>query len=178
MSRAEITSEINDLVKEGNVRDAYAKFEELPVIDQIGISLSPGVGDALAVYEVGEFGQRAKESFKEGRTLGGLGYSALSGLSGASLFPLFRILRGGRGAAKALTKTAEDTLDVTPVKEVAPAVTSPVQQLPPDVRSARRVGPKRPKPPKPIPYDKFEPAEMIEDLDYPCLLYTSPSPRD
>ena len=171
MSRAEITSEINDLVKQGNVRDAYAKFEELPVIDQIGISLSPGVGDALAVYEVGEFGQRAKESFKEGRTLGGLGYSALSGLSGASLFPLFRILRGGRGAAKALTKTAEDTLDVTPVKEVAPAVTSPVQQLPPDVRSARRVGPKKPKPPKPIPYDKFEPVEMISELDYPGTRY-------
>ena len=171
MSRAEITSEINDLVKQGNVRDAYAKFEELPVIDQIGISLSPGVGDALAVYEVGEFGQRAKESFKEGRTLGGLGYSALSGLSGASLFPLFRILRGGRGAAKALTKTAEDTLDVTPVKEVAPAVTSPVQQLPPDVRSARRVGPKKPKPPKPIPYDKFEPVEIISELDYPGTRY-------
>ena len=65
MSRAEITSEINDLVKQGNMRDAYAKFEELPIIDQIGISLSPGVGDALAVYETGEFGRRASERFSE-----------------------------------------------------------------------------------------------------------------
>ena len=73
MSRAEITSEINDLVKQGNMRDAYAKFEELPIIDQIGISLSPGVGDALAVYETGEFGRRASERFSEGETLKGVG---------------------------------------------------------------------------------------------------------
>ena len=111
MSRAEITSEINDLVKQGNMRDAYAKFEELPIIDQIGISLSPGVGDALAVYETGEFGRRASERFSEGETLKGVGNLAISGLSAASLFPLFRFLRGARGGTKLATNVAEEATE-------------------------------------------------------------------
>ena len=156
MSRAEITSEINNLVKQGNMRDAYAKFEELPIIDQIGISLSPGVGDALAVYETGEFGKRAKERFSEGETLKGVGNLAISGLSAASLIPLFRWLRGARGG----TKLATEATDL--VKDVAPVKVDPVLQLSP---------PKPPKPKKvkvkPIPYDKFEPVNDISKLDYP-----------
>ena len=63
MSRAEITSEINDLVKQGNVRDAYAKFEELPLLDQIGISISPGVGDALAYMKQASLANEQKKDF-------------------------------------------------------------------------------------------------------------------
>ena len=149
MSRAEITSEINDLVKQGNVRDAYAKFEELPLLDQIGISISPGVGDALALYETGEFGKRAKERFSEGETLKGFGNLAIAGLSAASLIPLLRILRGGRGAIKTVAKTAAD---------VAPVKIDPVLQL---------SGPKPKKVKvKPIPYDKFEPVDDLLAFDY------------
>ena len=159
MSRAEITSEINNLVKQGNMRDAYAKFEELPIIDQIGISLSPGVGDALAVYETGEFGKRAKERFSEGETLKGVGNLAISGLSAASLIPLFRWLRGARGGTRLATNVAEEATDL--VKDVTPVKVDPVLQLSP---------PKPPKPKKvkvkPIPYDKFKPVDDITKLDY------------
>ena len=104
MSRADISAEIADLVQEGKVRDAYSKFEELPLLDQVGISISPGVGDALAAYETYEFSTRAKEKIKEGDILGGAGYGALSGLTAASLIPLFRLLRGVRPATKAVPK--------------------------------------------------------------------------
>ena len=79
MSRADISAEIADLVGKGKVRDAYSKFEELPLIDQVGISISPGVGDALAAYETYEFSSRAKEKFKESDILGRAGYAALTG---------------------------------------------------------------------------------------------------
>ena len=164
MSRAEITSEINDLVKQGNMRDAYAKFEELPIIDQIGISLSPGVGDALAVYETGEFGRRASERFSEGETLKGVGNLAISGLSAASLIPLFRFLRGARGGTKLATNVVEEATDL--VEDVAPVKVKPIQQFPPEDLS--KVGPPKPKKVKvkPIPYDKFEPVDDILELDY------------
>ena len=164
MSRAEITSEINDLVKQGNMRDAYAKFEELPIIDQIGISLSPGVGDALAVYETGEFGRRASERFSEGETLKGVGNLAISGLSAASLIPLFRFLRGARGGTKLATNVVEEATDL--VEDVAPVKVKPIQQFPPEDLS--KVGPPKPKKVKvkPIPYDKFEPVDDILKLDY------------
>jgi len=104
MSRADISAEIADLVQEGKVRDAYSKFEELPLLDQVGISISPGVGDALAAYETYEFSTRAKEKIKEGDILGGAGYGALTGLTAASLIPLFRLLRGVRPTTKAIPK--------------------------------------------------------------------------
>ena len=42
-SRSEITSQIAELIGEGKVRDAYKQFEELPVLDQIAVGISPGV---------------------------------------------------------------------------------------------------------------------------------------
>ena len=75
-SRAELTADIQDLIGKGNVRDAYRKFEELPIVDQIAISVTPGIGDALTAYEVGEFGTRASEKVQEGDLLGGLGYGS------------------------------------------------------------------------------------------------------
>ena len=61
-SRSEIASQITELIGEGKVRDAYKQFEELPILDQIAVSVSPGVGDVLTAYEVGEFSTRAKEN--------------------------------------------------------------------------------------------------------------------
>ena len=97
VTRNLIQSEISDLIGEGKVREAYAKYEELPVLDQIGIAFVPGIGDALAAYEVGEFGTRGTERLKEGDVLGGLGNFLISGLAGASLIP---VLRAGRGLTR------------------------------------------------------------------------------
>ena len=96
-SRSEIASQISSLIGEGKVRDAYKQFEELPVLDQIAISVSPGVGDVLTAYEVAEFSTRAKENVQEGDTLGALGYGALGGLGLISFIPLLRFLRGRKG---------------------------------------------------------------------------------
>jgi hypothetical protein len=116
-SRSEITSQIAELIGEGKVRDAYKQFEELPVLDQIAVGISPGVGDVLTAYEVGEFSTRAKEKVKEGDTLGAVGYGALAAIGLASFVPILRFLRG-RKAGKLLPE--ETKLLPAPLKELPP----------------------------------------------------------
>ena len=106
-TRKEILADLSSKIAAGNIREAYRDFEELPLVDQIAVSISPGVGDALAAYEVGEFGARAKTNIAEGDILGGAGNIGLSALSGISLIPLFRVLRGAKAVAKTGTKVAE-----------------------------------------------------------------------
>ena len=124
--RKEILSDLSSKIAEGNIREAYRTFEDLPVVDQIAVSLSPGVGDALAAYEVGEFGARAKTNIAEGDILGGAGNIGLSALSGISLIPLFRFLRGARGVTKSASKTVD--APTTPDK---PLTEEPLQPAPP-----------------------------------------------
>ena len=88
--------QINKLLQEGDVRGAYAVFEELPPGEQFRISISPGIGDTLAGYEVYEFTERAKEKAKSGSGFAAAGYAALAGLSLITLIPLFRLLRASR----------------------------------------------------------------------------------
>lgn len=118
MARQEISKDISDLVSKGKMREAYAKFEELPLVDQVAISISPGVGDALAAYETFEFGKRSETEFKEGDILGGLGYAGLSGISAISILPLFRLLRGARPVKEVFTGTKAVPEVVEEVKEV------------------------------------------------------------
>ena len=100
-------SEIKSLTSEGKNRAAYRVFEELPALDQITILLTPGLGDAIAAFEVGEFKTRADERFAQDDTLGGLGNLLLSGLSGASLLPVVGSVAGAAGkAAKGLTRVS------------------------------------------------------------------------
>ena len=106
-ARKEILADLSTKISEGNIREAYRTFEELPVVDQIAVSISPGVGDAIAAYEVGEFGRRAKTNIESGDRLGAAGNIGLSALAGVSLIPLFRFLRGARGATKSGAKTLE-----------------------------------------------------------------------
>ncbi len=116
-SRSEIASQITELIGEGKVRDAYKQFEELPILDQIAVSVSPGVGDVLTAYEVGEFSTRAKENIQEGDTLGAVGYGALAALGLASFVPILRFLRA-RKAGKLLPE--EKKLLPAPLKELPP----------------------------------------------------------
>ena len=129
--RKEILADLSTKIADGKMREAYRTFEELPIADQIAVSLSPGVGDALAVYEVGEFGARAKKNLQEDDLLGALGNTSLSALSGISLVPLFRVLRGARGA----TKSGAKALD-TPTKAEQPPVGEPLQLSAPKVQEA------------------------------------------
>ena len=126
-ARKEILSDLSSKIADGNIRDAYRTFEELPVVDQIAVSISPGVGDALAAYEIGEFGSRAKTNIEDKDYLGAAGNVGLSALSGISLIPLFRFLRGARGVTKPATKLADAP---TPQK---PPTREPAQLAPPKI---------------------------------------------
>ena len=83
-TRQEVLTNLKKAAKQGNIRDAYRDFEELPFIDQIAISVSPGIGDALAAFEVGEFSARGTKNVKDKDFLGAAGNYALAGLSIAS----------------------------------------------------------------------------------------------
>ena len=105
-NRAEVLEKLKNAASEGNIREAYREFEELPIVDQLAISISPGVGDALALYEIGEFGARGAKNVAENDFLGALGNYGLSGLSAISLLPLFRLFRGAK-AVKAVDPVAD-----------------------------------------------------------------------
>ena len=121
-ARKEILSDLSKKIADGNIREAYRDFEELPIVDQIAVSISPGVGDAIAAYEVAEFGRRAKTNIQDKNRLGAAGNIALSALAGISLIPLFRVLRGAKAVAKTGTKVAE-----APKKTDEPPVEEPLQ---------------------------------------------------
>jgi coenzyme F420-reducing hydrogenase delta subunit len=121
-ARKEILSDLSSKIAEGNIREAYRDFEELPIVDQIAVSISPGVGDAIAAFEVGEFGRRAKTNIQDKDRLGAAGNIALAGLAGLSLVPLFRFLRGAKAVTKTGTKVAE-----APKKTEKPPVEEPLQ---------------------------------------------------
>lgn len=124
-ARSEILSELKTKIASGNVSDAYRTFEELPVVDQIAVSIAPGIGDVLAAYEVKEFGSRAKTNVQDKDYLGAAGNTGLQVLSGISLIPLFRFLRG----AKAVTKSGAKAVDVPPSPRKTPS--EPLQLAPP-----------------------------------------------
>ena len=100
-TRAEVLENLKQAAKQGNIREAYRDFEELPFIDQVTISVSPGIGDALAAFEVGEFSARGTKNVEDKDFLGAAGNYALAGLSFASLYPLLRLFRGAK-ALKAI----------------------------------------------------------------------------
>jgi hypothetical protein len=135
-TREEVLTNLTKAAKQGNIRDAYRDFEELPFVDQVAISISPGIGDALAVYEIGEFGARGAKNIEEKDFLGALGNYGLSGLSAISILPLFRLFRGAKAikaidpvidaptppkkTTEAAPKKAEETLPVPKVEEFKP----------------------------------------------------------
>ena len=147
--RKEILSDLSSKIAEGNIREAYRTFEDLPVVDQIAVSISPGVGDALAAYEVGEFGARAKTNIEEKDYLGAAGNTGLAALAGISLIPLFRFLRGARGVTKSASKTVD--APTTPDK---PLTEEPLQLSPP-----KKVEPELPE------VQPFQP-KGIEEISY------------
>ena len=152
-ARKEILSDLSSKIAAGNIREAYRTFEELPVVDQIAVSISPGVGDAIAAYEVGEFGRRAKTNIQDQDRLGAAGNIALAGLAGISLVPLFRFLRGAKAVTKTGTKVAE-----APKKTDKPPVEEPLQLSAPKDPPLPEVQPFQPKGIDEISYNTLQPS--------------------
>jgi hypothetical protein len=107
-NRKEIISKLASQIKGGKISDAYRSYEELPFVDQIIVAVSPGVGDALAGYEIKEFSSRGSKNIQDKDYLGATGNYAMASLAGLSLYPLFRWLRGTKAVTKA-AKTASTT---------------------------------------------------------------------
>ncbi len=127
-NRAEVLENLKKAASEGNIREAYRDFEELPFVDQLAISVSPGIGDALAAFEVGEFSARGAKNIEDKDFLGATGNYALAGLSFASLYPLLRLFRGAK-ALKAIDPIADTP--ALPIKtETAEVVEEVVKDLP------------------------------------------------
>ncbi len=156
-ARKEILSDLSTKIADGNIREAYRTFEELPVVDQIAVSISPGVGDALAAYEIGEFGSRAKTNIEDKDYLGAAGNTGLQVLSGISLIPLFRFLRGARGVTKSATKLA----DAPPPQK--PPTREPAQLAPPKITEPElpKVEPFQPKGIQDIGYNTSQPSIQL-----------------
>ena len=146
-ARKEILADLSTKIADGKMREAYRTFEELPLVDQIAVGLSPIVGDAIAAYEVGEFGRRAKTNIEAGDRLGAAGNIGISALAGVSLIPLFRFLRGAKGVTKSGAKTLEAS-----TKAEQPPVEA---KLPPSA-------------PKDLPLPEVEPFQKrpLVELDY------------
>ena len=128
-TRKEILSDLNSKIADGNISEAYRSFEELPVVDQIAVSIAPGVGDVLAAYEVKEFGSRAQTNIEDEDYLGAAGNTGLQVLSGISLFPLLRFLRGAKAVAKSGAK-AVDVPSPKPTPVAEPLQLAPPKELP------------------------------------------------
>ena len=91
---------IVSLVKQGELEKAYEAFEQLPFGDQAKIAISPGVGDALAAYEVPLFEKRAIEDLRTGNIASAKLNHFMASLSAASLIP----------AADAITQPIKTTI--------------------------------------------------------------------
>ena len=152
-ARKEILSDLSSKIAEGNIREAYRDFEELPIVDQIAVSISPGVGDAIAAFEVAEFGRRAKTNVQDKDYLGAAGNRGLQILSGISLIPLFRVLRGAKAVTKTGTKVAE-----APKKTDKPPVEEPLQLSAPKDPPLPEVQPFQPKGIDEISYNTLQPS--------------------
>ena len=121
-NRKEVLEKLKAAASGGNIREAYREFEELPIIDQIAISVAPGIGDVLAVYEVGEFGARGAKRLEEKKFLGAAGYFGLSALAGASLYPLFRLFRGAKVLKTVPKEEVKLLADLEPTKVIEETV--------------------------------------------------------
>jgi len=84
---------------------AYEQYEELPLMQQLGLAVAPGTGHAIAAYETPMFAGETKEAIEEGNIPRALGQGALTGLSALGTLPILGLgMRGIKAGVKAATK--------------------------------------------------------------------------
>ena len=97
------TDVIND--DDSAAKELYAKYEKLPLVEQLALGFTPVVGETISAYETPIFARETKEAFQEGDYLKTLGKGALTGLAAVGSLPLIGMgARGLKGAAKVLGK--------------------------------------------------------------------------
>ena len=103
--------EIKVLLDQGKEREAYARFEELPLQTQIAAYQIPAIGQALSGIGALEYGQRAQET--EG--LQRAGNVAVAALESFSTLPLVGLFSQG---GKLIVKNAINILDRLNTKQL------------------------------------------------------------
>ena len=83
---------------------AYESFTQLPFRDQMGLYMTPGVGDAIAFVESADFFDKTKKARQKGRYADMIGYGASGAIAQASMLPLAGSLVD---AARVGSKTVE-----------------------------------------------------------------------
>tara|TARA_R100000750_G_C2321393_1_gene86471 strand:+ start:36 stop:950 length:915 start_codon:yes stop_codon:yes gene_type:complete len=83
----------------------YKQYEELPLLQQLGLAVAPGTGNVIAAYETPMFAKEAREAAEEGNIPRAAGQGALTGLSALSMIPGLGLgIRGIKAGVKAATK--------------------------------------------------------------------------
>ncbi len=101
------SKEIKELLDEGKEREAFARFEELPLQTQLALYATPVLGETLSAIGAVEYGKRAQET--EG--LARAGNIAMAGLEGLGTLPAVGTIAaagalGARGLRRGLDTLA------------------------------------------------------------------------
>jgi len=105
MARRDLYEQVIQQIQAGDPMAAYSVFEQLPFTDQMGLYLTPGVGDAIAAVEAGVYNERAKQNFMEGDIGSGLLDTVIGGTAAASTIPFAgKVAEGLNLGAKGLNR--------------------------------------------------------------------------
>ena len=101
----EMYGQVLQQIQAGDPMAAYSVFEQLPFADQMGLYLTPGVGDAIAAVEAGVYNERAKQNFMGGNIGSGLLDTVIGGTAAASTIPFAgKVAEGLNLGAKGLNR--------------------------------------------------------------------------
>tara|TARA_Y100000361_G_C11079768_1_gene300355 strand:- start:129 stop:866 length:738 start_codon:yes stop_codon:yes gene_type:complete len=79
--------QVLDNIAAGDPMAAYESFTQLPFRDQMGLYMTPGVGDAIAYVESADFFDKAGKAREEGRYGDMIGSGLSGGIAAASMLP-------------------------------------------------------------------------------------------
>ena len=140
----------------GKTEEAYEKFEKEPLLKQLALSMTPGIGNVIAAKEVDVFGGRAKEAFEEAKYGQAAGYGGLTALAALGTLPGVGLIgRGAKGAIRGGLKLLDDPMEKA-IKEIGEKATLP--------KTPSRVFGKDPEK-YTGPHSDFVPERGLKDLD-------------
>jgi hypothetical protein len=85
--KSEQYQQVLDNIAAGDPMAAYESFTQLPFRDQMGLYMTPGVGDAIAYVESADFFDKAGTARQEGRYGDMIGSGLSGGIAAASMLP-------------------------------------------------------------------------------------------
>ena len=104
-NETDLYQQVIDNMAAGDPMAAYESFTQLPFRDQMGLYMTPGVGDAIAFVESADLYDRAGTAKEEGRYGDMLGFGTQGLIAQASMLPfLGSAVDVGRVGSKTLER--------------------------------------------------------------------------